>query len=149
MHGHALCPPLLVEPMDVPSEVPPNGVIPVVATVIRRGHHLLVGRRPLDKRHGGLWEFPGGKLEPGEDWAAGAARELLEELGLALVRAGDLVFAARDPTSPYRIVFMEVEVRGTIEPHEHIEIGWFTPSELAEMPLAPTDAAFVESLVGE
>jgi 8-oxo-dGTP diphosphatase len=41
--------------------------IPVIAAIIRRGERYLVGRRPDGKRHGGLWEFPGGKLMDGED----------------------------------------------------------------------------------
>ncbi len=52
--------------------------IRVIAAVIRRGPELLVCRRPAHKRHGGLWEFPGGKCEPGESDADTARRELLE-----------------------------------------------------------------------
>ncbi|HSG49130.1 MAG TPA: NUDIX domain-containing protein, partial [Longimicrobiales bacterium] len=54
--------------------------IPVIAAVIHRDGRYLVGRRPDDKRHGGLWEFPGGKLDPGESWLEAARRELSEEL---------------------------------------------------------------------
>jgi len=50
----------------------------VAAAVIERGGRLLVCQRPLGKRHGGLWEFPGGKLHEGEDLLAATTRELSE-----------------------------------------------------------------------
>jgi 8-oxo-dGTP pyrophosphatase MutT (NUDIX family) len=117
--------------------------VPVVAAVIRRETRLLVGRRPLHKRHGGLWEFPGGKLLVGEDLAAAAARELREELGLELCGVGAILFDAADPGSPFLIRFLEVEVEGSPVPREHDAVGWFTPAELGRLPLAPSDARFV------
>jgi 8-oxo-dGTP pyrophosphatase MutT (NUDIX family) len=130
--------------MDTPS--PPT--IPVVAAVIERHGRYLLGRRPDGKRHGGLWEFPGGKLVPGESWEEGAARELDEELGLRLVRLGATLFEARDPGSPYVIRFIAADVRGRPEAREHGAIGWFDPEELRSLALAPSDAAFVRSLGG-
>lgn len=120
--------------------------IPVVAAVVERDGRYLLGRRPDHKRHGGLWEFPGGKLDPGESWEAGAARELEEELGLRLERLGAALFEARDPESPYVIRFVEAEVSGEVEAREHSAVGWFTATELSAMPLAPSDAAFVARL---
>ncbi len=128
---------------------PPPEPIWVVAAVIARAGRFLLGQRPPLKRHGGLWEFPGGKLEPGESWRAGAARELAEELGLRLESMGGQRFEAHDPHSPYRIRFFEVEVSGTVDAREHSAVGWFTPKELAGMPLAPSDAAFVRTLLDE
>jgi mutator protein MutT len=121
-------------------------VIPVVAAVIRRGGRYLVGRRPDEKRHGGLWEFPGGKLDEGEDLFAAADRELEEELGLRAVRLGTLLLSASDGASPFVIHFVEVEAEGEPEAREHSEVGWFTPEELAALPLAPADARFVATL---
>lgn len=118
----------------------------MVAAVVARDGRYLVGRRPHHKRHGGLWEFPGGKLDPGETWASGAARELDEELGLTLVTLGATLFEARDPGSPFLIRFVEVEVAGDPDPREHAELGWFTPPELRMLSLAPSDAAFVRHL---
>jgi mutator protein MutT len=118
----------------------------VVAAVISRAGRFLLGRRPDDKRHGGLWEFPGGKLEAGESWGAAAARELAEELGLRLESIGEQRFETQDPGSRYRIRFLQVEVSGALEAREHSAVGWFTPEELAGMPLAPSDAAFVRTL---
>lgn len=118
-------------------------LIPVVAAVIQRDERYLVGRRPIAKRHGGLWEFPGGKIEEGESWREGAARELHEELGVGLRSLGATVFERQDPGSPYLIRFIEVAIEGNPVALEHSEVGWFTLDELRGMPLAPSDAAFV------
>src|SRR5690606_20769929 len=62
--------------------------IRVLAAVIRRDGRWLVCRRPAHKRHGGLWEFPGGKLEPGESLLEAATRELEEELAVRVTGVG-------------------------------------------------------------
>jgi 8-oxo-dGTP diphosphatase len=126
----------------------PSAPISVVAAVIRRDDRYLVGRRPDGKRHGGLWEFPGGKLDPGEGWLEGAHRELGEELGMEVVRLGRVLLEVADAGSPYVIVFLEVEAAGDPSPTEHSAVGWYTPEELAALPLAPADARFVATLRG-
>jgi mutator protein MutT len=125
----------------------PLDPIPVVAAVVEREGRYFVGRRPDHKRHGGLWEFPGGKLDAGETWAEAAARELDEELGLNLVDLGRTLFETRDTNSRFAIRFVEATVSGIIEAREHSAVGWFTLSELATMPLAPSDAAFVAAIL--
>lgn len=117
--------------------------IRVVAAVVERDGRLLLGRRPDDKRHGGLWEFPGGKIEPGEDAFAAARRELVEELAIEVLQVGALLLSEKDIDSPFVIEFYPVHVTGDPEPLEHQAVGWFTPEELAMMPLAPADARFV------
>lgn len=62
------------------SDAPP--VVEVVAAVLVREGRVLVAKRPAAKRNGGLWEFPGGKVEPGETHAEALTREIEEELGL-------------------------------------------------------------------
>jgi 8-oxo-dGTP pyrophosphatase MutT (NUDIX family) len=133
--------------LDVGGTSAGGRTVPVVAAVIRRESRLLVGRRPLHKRHGGLWEFPGGKLLVGEDLAAAAARELREELGLELRAVGAILFDAADPESPFMVRFLEVEVDGSPVPREHDAVGWFTPAELGRLPLAPSDARFVREVL--
>jgi mutator protein MutT len=96
--------------------------IQVLAAVIRRGDHWLVCKRPSHKRHGGLWEFPGGKLEPGESWVEAAKRELLEELGVAVTSVGDPIASKCDPDSPFEIVFVPVRIEGEPQPIEHDEV---------------------------
>jgi 8-oxo-dGTP diphosphatase len=116
----------------------------VVAAVISRGDSLLVGQRPHKKRHGGLWEFPGGKCDPGEDDAAALKRELQEELGVQVVEVGKEEFAAHDPGSSYLIAFVPVRITGEPLCREHINLRWEHPRELLNLPLAPSDRRFVE-----
>ncbi len=121
--------------------------IAVVAAVIRRHDRYLVGRRPLPKRHGGLWEFPGGKIQAGETTFDAARRELAEELALDVAKEGATLHTVRDQGAPFVIHFVEIEVSGEPTPLEHDALGWFTPDELARLPLAPADAAFVRTLL--
>ena len=120
--------------------------IPVVAAVVVRDGRYLVGRRPAHKRHGGLWEFPGGKVDVGESMLEAARRELAEELSVSTNGIGRTLFSSRDGDAPFVIHFVEVEIDGEPMPHEHSEVAWFTPSELVRLPLAPADAAFVGEL---
>ena len=122
--------------------------IPVIAAVVRRGDRYLVGRRPATKRHGGLWEFPGGKVDAGESLLGAARRELAEALSVSTNGIGRTLFCSRDGDTPFEIHFVELEITGDPIPHEHSELGWFTRSELERLPLAPADAAFVGQLGG-
>jgi len=116
---------------------------PVVAAVIQRGGRYLVGRRPKLKRHGGLWEFPGGKIDDGEDTEAAARRELQEELALEVTGIGPLLHAVEDVGSAFVIHFHAVSVDGQAHAREHDHVGWFSLDELREMELAPADRQFV------
>lgn len=118
--------------------------IRVIAAVVARGDRLLVCQRPLEKRHGGLWEFPGGKCEPGECDADAARRELREELGVEVVAVASEEFAIVDPGSPFLIAFVPVTIAGEPTCHEHMALTWGTPAELARLPLAPSDRRYVE-----
>jgi 8-oxo-dGTP diphosphatase len=116
----------------------------VLAAVIQRGDRLLVCQRPPDKRHGGLWEFPGGKIEAGESNLLAARRELGEELGVEVEQVGELEFAARDPGSQYQIEFYRVTIEGEPRCLEHSDMVWLQEVDLTELPLAPSDLAFVQ-----
>jgi 8-oxo-dGTP diphosphatase len=119
----------------------------VIAAVIVRDGRFLICRRPLDKRHGGLWEFPGGKIDPGESDEDAIHRELREELGVEVVRIGAEEFAIEDPGSPFVIAFVPTEISGEPECREHLELAWGTPAELARVTLAPSDRAYVKQLL--
>ncbi len=118
--------------------------------MIRRDGRYLVCQRAAHKRHGGLWEFPGGKLEPGESLLDAARREMREELALAATGVGRTLAAIQDPGSPFLIEFVEVEVADGAEPRplEHGEIRWVAAADLAAMDLAPSDSGFARMLAG-
>jgi len=121
----------------------PSSAIPVVAAVIRRGDRCLLAQRHAGKRHGGFWEFPGGKVGDGEsEWGA-LARELQEELGVALVEVGPCLFTARDPGTSFLIRFWASNVEGEPQPLEHAQLRWVTPTEARALRLAPADARFL------
>jgi 8-oxo-dGTP diphosphatase len=106
---------------------------------------VLLARRPAHKRHGGLWEFPGGKLRPGEGRLAGVRRELAEELGVKVVGIGRVLFSQLDPGSTFLMEFVEVEIEGEPQALEHESLTWVEVDELHRYQLAPADLAFVHS----
>ncbi len=118
--------------------------IRVIAAVVARGANFLVCQRPWNKRHGGLWEFPGGKCEPGEPDSVAVRRELEEELGVNVIAVGTEEFSFQDPGSPYLIVFAPVHINGEPECREHIALRWGTLDEILNLPLAPSDRRYVD-----
>ena len=137
--------PALASPV-APDQLPAMTAetIRVIAAVISDGDRLLLCQRPPHKRHGGLWEFPGGKCEPGESDLDAARRELREELGVEVLSVGPPELAIVDPGSPFEIVFVPVTVAGTPVCHEHTALVWTSLAEVSSLPLAPSDRRFVE-----
>jgi mutator protein MutT len=131
-----------------PDQASPQGAVPirVLAAVILREGCYLVGLRPSHKRHGGYWEFPGGKVESGESLLDAARRELREELGVEAISAGYPIFTRQDSDSPFIIEFTEVEIAGVPQALEHDEIRWASASALQKLQLAPSDRSFSETL---
>lgn len=122
------------------------GLISVLAAVIRRNATYLVCQRPVHKRHGGLWEFPGGKLEPGETYLDAAKRELAEELGVEALAVGSPLFSIADPGSDFLIEFVPSEIVGEPRCLEHIDLKWLPVEQLSSLQLAPSDERFVDFL---
>jgi mutator protein MutT len=118
--------------------------VQVIAAVVSRGDEFLVCRRSRERRYAGLWEFPGGKCEPGESISIAARRELREELGVNVIEVGAEEFTIHDPDSPFLIVFAPVQIAGEPQCREHIELRWGKLSDLVSLPLAPSDKRYVE-----
>jgi mutator protein MutT len=119
----------------------------VVAAVIERNEALLICRRPEGKNHGGLWEFPGGKVDSGESFLDAVSRELSEELAVQTVGITDVLFSASDELSGYQIHFISTQITGEPMALEHSAITWCVRNQLLEYPLAPSDHAFAQFLM--
>ena len=119
----------------------------VAAAVLDGGGRVLVQRRPEGRPLAGLWEFPGGKVEPGETPEAALARELDEELGLAVVPAAavPLSFAteASDARTLVLLLYAVREWAGAAEPRHAAEIAWVDADALAMLAMPAADLPLV------
>ena len=127
--------------------------VPVVCAIILRGARILLAQRPPDKKLGGLWEFPGGKIESGESAEEALHRELQEELGCT-VRIKTMLASivhAYDWGCIELIPFVCELAAGSAEPHahEHSALVWVESSDLGSYELAPADVPVAAGLVQE
>ena len=125
----------------------------VVAGALADGQgRWLMHRRPLHKQHGGLWEFPGGKVEDTEIPSVSLIRELHEELGIQIdpVDLEPCCFAQEAPIHGSRqIVILLYIIRnwqGVAQALEGGEVGWFTPEEVTGLTKPPLDIELAKSL---
>ncbi|MDK2982266.1 MAG: A/G-specific adenine glycosylase [Chloroflexota bacterium] len=122
---------------------------PVVAAVIRRGEHVLVDKRRADGLLGGLWEFPGGKVEPGETLEEALVREIREELGVA-VSVGAALGTYRHAYTHFKVVVTAFETHilsGEPAALESDELQWVLPAELDQYPMGKVDRLIAHSLL--
>ncbi|MBB5733236.1 8-oxo-dGTP diphosphatase [Altererythrobacter atlanticus] len=125
----------------------------VVAAVIRDdAGRLLLQQRPAHKHHGGQWEFPGGKVEPGETHEFALAREIEEELGLSLDPACMSACAQAQEHSEAQARQIELHLyhcaawTGVPEGREGQLWGWFSMEEAAALRMPPMDRQFFADL---
>jgi 8-oxo-dGTP diphosphatase len=121
----------------------------VVAAVLRdRRGRILLARRTDGRDLAGAWEFPGGKVEPGETAEAALARELEEELG---IRIGACTPLIRVPQAyPHKRIVLDVRsvatYTGTPHGREKQALAWTPPAKLATYPMPPADRPVVAAL---
>jgi 8-oxo-dGTP diphosphatase len=127
----------------------PTMIAVAAAALIATDGRVLMHQRPFAKQHGGLWEFPGGKLEPHENARTALARELTEELGIAIEPAAFFPVAqAADPDGGLTIeLFACREWRGDPQCLEGEAIGWFVPEALAGLAMPPLDVPLAHALI--
>jgi len=124
-------------------------VLEVAAAVILRADgSFLIARRPPGKVYAGYWEFPGGKIEPGEPAAGALARELHEELGIDVVRAYPWITRVHAYShATVRLNFFRVlEWSGDPHPREAQTIAWQQPDAPVARPMLPANAPVLASL---
>lgn len=125
-------------------------LIRVVAAVVEHRGKYLICLRPQHKRHGGLWEFPGGKIEADESIPEAITRELAEELSVAVTRTGEVLYSRVDHGSAFEILFVPTDISGEPTAMEHDQLAWCHPEAMLDLPLAPSDRQFViEHLISD
>jgi 8-oxo-dGTP diphosphatase len=117
----------------------PTPVLVVAAALIAADGRVCLQQRPEGKNHAGLWEFPGGKVEPGESPEAALVREIGEELGVAL-EAAELKPCGFAGNAGIVILLYACRTwSGEAGPLEGGALGWFAPEALAGQPMPPLD----------
>ena len=122
-------------------------VLVVAVALIDVDGRVLIARRPEGKQLAGLWEFPGGKVEPGERPEAALIRELREELGIEVSESclAPFVFASHAYDSFHLLMPLYLCRRweGTVVAREHSALAWVKPDRLADYPMPPADDPLV------
>ena len=113
----------------------------VVAALIWQGNKFMIGQRPAHKARGLLWEFVGGKVEPGETKEQALIRECREELAITL-SVGDIfmdVVHKYPDLTVHLTLFNAIIADGEPQKLEHNDIQWITPSEISNFEFCPAD----------
>jgi 8-oxo-dGTP diphosphatase len=112
---------------------------------------VLIAERPPGKPMAGLWEFPGGKLEPGERPEETLIRELSEELGIAVKEAclAPLTFASHAYADFHLLMPLYVCRRweGQVTARHHSRLAWVRPNKLRDYPMPPADEPLISHLM--
>ena len=120
----------------------------VVAALIWQGEKFMICQRPAHKARGLLWEFVGGKVEPGETKEQALIRECQEELAVTL-SVGDIfmdVIHEYPDLTVQLTLFNATIAEGEPEKLEHIDIKWITPSEIPEYDFCSADVEILAKI---
>ncbi len=125
-------------------------VLVVAVALVDRDGRVLLARRPPGKALAGLWEFPGGKVDPGERPEAALIRELREELGIETDEACLAPFTFASHAYETFHLLMPLYIcrvwKGTAEPREGQELAWVRPVRMGDYPMPPADKPLVAML---
>jgi 8-oxo-dGTP diphosphatase len=126
-------------------------VLVVACALIDVDGRVLIAERPPGKEMAGLWEFPGGKVEPGERPEETLIRELAEELGIVVRDAclAPLTFASHAYADFHLLMPLYVCRRwdGQVTARHHARLAWVRPNKLRDYPMPPADAPLVSHLM--
>ena len=126
-------------------------MVEVVAALIREGERFLICQRPAHKARGLLWEFVGGKVEPGETGPQALVRECREELGIELAVGEvfmDVVHAYPDITV-HLTLYNAAVAAGEPVLLEHNALAWITAEQIPLYPFCPADGEILKKLQAE
>ena len=123
----------------------------VVAALIWEGEKFMICQRPAHKARGLLWEFVGGKVEPGETKPQALIRECREELGITV--SPHALFMELDHVYPDLTIHLSLYhcsiAAGIPQLLEHNDLRWITPSEIPQYDFCPADAEILERIQAE
>lgn len=133
------------------SSAPSRPLLLVVAcALVDADRRVLIAQRPEGKALAGLWEFPGGKVEPGETPEAALIRELGEELAIETKQAclAPLSFASHSYENLHLLMPLYVcrKWQGTPQAREHAALKWVRPQKLRDYPMPPADEPLIAAL---
>ena len=126
-----------------------GNVIEVVGAIIKDGDKYLIGQRPAHKSQGGLWEFMGGKIEPGETPEEALKRECLEELALEIENERIIDSVVHEyPEKTIRLTLIECNPKkGSVpEALEHQVVRWVSLEEMNKLEFAPADRELINRI---
>jgi len=121
----------------------------VAAALFDAEGRVLIAERPPGKHMAGCWEFPGGKIAPGESDAAALARELAEELGVTFV-AGRELMALHHEYDEYRVdlsMWIAERYDGVPQGLDGQRLKWVRPAQLPHEDMLEADRPFIEALM--
>ncbi len=125
-------------------------ILHVVAVLLfSKTHHILVQLRPAGSDYVDYWEFPGGKIEQGEDEVAALKRELLEELGLSECNIGKKVgqSSCDQGDKHVKMTLYSAELTGEAPTALHAKrLKWMSADELYTLPMPPVDIALLDDI---
>lgn len=129
----------------------------VAAAIVELNGRYLLARRCDGGTRDGFWEFPGGKIEPGETSEAALVREINEELRVSISTGVQVATVDWDyPDVSIRLIGISATIDNgmpdpleTIDPVDHDRVAWFTADEMRVLPLLPADRALLDRLLGE
>jgi 8-oxo-dGTP diphosphatase len=126
-------------------------VLVAACALIDADGRVLIAERPAGKSMAGLWEFPGGKVEPGERPEQSLIRELREELGIIVKEdcLAPLTFASHDYKEFHLLMPLYVCRRweGTVQAIEGQRLKWVRPNRLRDYPMPPADEPLISHLM--
>ncbi len=122
----------------------------VACALIDADNRVLIAQRPEGKTLAGLWEFPGGKLEPGERPEPALIRELAEELGITVQESclAPLTFASHGYETFHLLMPLYIcrKWDGTVTPREGQQLEWVRANKLRDYPMPPADIPLIAHL---
>ncbi len=122
----------------------------VACALVDTDRRVLIAKRPEGKSMAGLWEFPGGKVEPDETPEAALIRELREELAVETKQAclAPLSFASHSYENIHLLMPLYVcrKWQGTPQALEHADLKWVRPQALRDYPMPPADEPLIAAL---